>query len=124
MSIEGLESLFSMSRSALFKAVKNITGLSTIDFIISLRIERAKSLLLDDRGYSVKEICGAVGYDDQHYFSRVFKRWTGALPAGIGSPPRKRTQAGNISIHTPSIYRANFIHLKDIHRFRPGDRQN
>ncbi len=80
ISIERLESLFGVSRSALFKGVKEITGLGTIDFIISLRIEHAKTLLMDRRGYSVKEICAAVGYGDQHYFSRLFKKSTGYSP--------------------------------------------
>lgn len=80
MTIENLESMFSMSRSALFKTVKRVTGFSTIDLITSLRIDQAKRLLLDDRSYTVKEICAAVGYGDQHYFCRLFKRHAGRSP--------------------------------------------
>ena len=81
LSMEHLESVFNMSRSALFKTVRHITGGSTIDYITSLRIERAKGLLLDPRAYSIKEICDACGYSDQHYFSRAFKQSTGCSPS-------------------------------------------
>ena len=38
--------------------------------------DKAKELLAGDGG-SMKEICGAVGYSDPNYFSRIFKKWTG-----------------------------------------------
>jgi len=80
ISVEQLESVFSLSRSALFKAVKGATGLGVSELIASLRIECAKALLLDPRRPSIKEICAVVGYGDQHYFSRAFKKYTGCPP--------------------------------------------
>jgi two-component system response regulator YesN len=80
LSSESLEAAFSMSRSALFKAVKGATGLGVSDYISALRIECARALLLDQRRLSIKEICGAVGYEDQHCFSKAFKRHTGLSP--------------------------------------------
>ena len=80
LSAESLEAVFSMSRSALFKAVKGATGLGISDYLGALRIECARSLLLDPRRLAIKEICGAVGYGDQHYFSKAFKRHTGLSP--------------------------------------------
>ncbi len=94
LSIERLETAFHMSRSALFKTVKHITGVSTIDYITSLRIERAKALLLDPRGYAVKEVCDAAGYSDQHYFSRVFKQYTGASPSGYRESAAQKDTSG------------------------------
>lgn len=80
LSAEGLEAVFGMSRSALFKAVKGVTGSGVSEFVASLRIECAKALLLDPRRPSIKEICAASGYGDQHYFSAAFKRATGLSP--------------------------------------------
>lgn len=80
LSVEGIASAFGMSRSSLFRAVKGATGLGVVELIASLRMECAKSLLADPRGPSVKEICGLVGYGDQHYFSAAFKRAFGQSP--------------------------------------------
>lgn len=80
ISVEKLESVFSMSRSALFKSVKSAAGVSVIEYITSLRMDSARALLLDRPDCSVKEVCSAVGYRDQHYFSRLFKQCFGCSP--------------------------------------------
>jgi len=48
-----------------------------------LRIEAAKGLLKTGT-YSVKEICSMVGYRDQGYFARVFRREEGCSPTEYG----------------------------------------
>lgn len=48
-----------------------------------LRIEAAKGLLKLGT-YSVKEICSMVGYRDQGYFARVFRREEGCSPTDFG----------------------------------------
>jgi two-component system response regulator YesN len=80
LSEERLEEIFGMSRSALFRTVKGATGLGVSELIASLRMECAKALLVDPRRPPIKEICAAVGYGDQHYFSKAFKRATGFSP--------------------------------------------
>jgi AraC family transcriptional regulator of arabinose operon len=37
--------------------------------------------LLEDTGLSIKEISSKLGYDDQFYFSRVFKSINGIAPS-------------------------------------------
>jgi AraC-like DNA-binding protein len=49
-----------------------------------LRIETAKGLLKTGT-YSVKEVCAMVGYRDQGYFARVFRREEGCSPTEYGS---------------------------------------
>ena len=53
-------------------------GQNPRDFLIELRLERAKEYLAYT-SLSVMEICGALGYDPS-YFSRLFKRHTGSTP--------------------------------------------
>lgn len=48
-----------------------------------LRIETAKGLLKMGT-YSVKEVCAMVGYRDQGYFARVFRREEGCSPTEYG----------------------------------------
>ncbi len=54
-------------------------GITIFDYVTSVRIERAKHLLLaTDR--SCTEICFEVGYNNQSYFSRTFKSVVGLTP--------------------------------------------
>lgn len=50
-----------------------------INYHISLKIERAKKLLREER-YNVSEIAELCGFNSIHYFSRVFKQRVGASP--------------------------------------------
>lgn len=61
------------------KLFKKQTGQTFIDYVTTLRIEKAKELLRDER-LNIKEVCYDVGYKDPNYFSRVFKKWTNLTP--------------------------------------------
>ena len=58
---------------------KNDTGVSIIEYLLSLRIENAKQLLSEEE-LTVKEIAESVGFQDHNYFSRVFKKRVGLSP--------------------------------------------
>jgi len=62
----------------LFRKHKNIT---LNKFITSSRMERAKLLLESNPEILVKELAFQVGYQDQFYFSRVFRSYTGKSPS-------------------------------------------
>ncbi len=49
-------------------------------YIISLRIQKAQQLLSHHSELSVRQIGEAVGYPEQGYFSRIFKKQTGFSP--------------------------------------------
>ncbi|MHC4158826.1 MAG: helix-turn-helix transcriptional regulator, partial [Planctomycetota bacterium] len=49
------------------------------DYLTGVRIERAKELLLATE-QSCTEICFQVGYNNQSYFTRTFKRLVGMTP--------------------------------------------
>lgn len=55
------------------------TGMSPRDFALSLRIERARLRVLQDRA-PLAEIAHEVGFSDPSYFSRQFRRATGLTP--------------------------------------------
>ncbi|NLK64090.1 MAG: response regulator, partial [Tissierellia bacterium] len=63
--------------SRLFKQYMNIT---IVDYLIRLRIKKAKELLLDG-SYSIKQISHMVGYSDPNYFTWAFKKQEGVSPA-------------------------------------------
>ena len=68
-----------MSTSCFIRNFRNITGKTPLQYILSLRISNAQSLL-ENTDYSVSEISMNVGYDNPLYFSRLFHKQTGMSP--------------------------------------------
>ena len=64
--------------SCIFKKYKSV---SPMQFIINLRIEKVKQLLMSNSDLSLKDISLFIGYDDPLYLSRVFKSVTGVSPS-------------------------------------------
>jgi AraC-like DNA-binding protein len=60
------------------------TGVPIRQYLIDFRIRKALDMLLNTR-FSIIEIAKKVGYEDSHYFSRVFKKKTGLTPAQVKS---------------------------------------
>ncbi len=61
------------------KLFKAVFGLSPRRYILQLRMERAKNFL-QSHEYTVAEICYLCGYEDESYFCKEFKRFTGQTP--------------------------------------------
>jgi two-component system response regulator YesN len=55
-------------------------GKNYVDFLNEVRIEKAKGYLRDS-GYKTYEIAELVGIKDAHYFSKLFKKYTGVTPS-------------------------------------------
>lgn len=68
------------SPSYLTKIFCQYYGCSPSKYLISLRIQRAQHLLLHNPNLSIKQIGESIGYEDQGYFSRIFKKQTGQSP--------------------------------------------
>lgn len=72
------DSLF-MNKSYLSEAFKQKSGISFIEYLNIVKMERAKKLIGDGRlkAYEVAEL---LGFKDIEYFSRLFKKNTGLTP--------------------------------------------
>jgi two-component system response regulator YesN len=68
-----------LSVSRLAHIFKEQMGITVIDYLTSVRIERAKQLLLATE-QNCTEICFEVGYNNQSYFTRTFKGFVGMTP--------------------------------------------
>lgn len=55
-------------------------GVSTQEYLLNYRIERAKALL-ELREFKVTEIASSVGYENPSQFSKLFKQKTGLNPS-------------------------------------------
>ena len=68
-----------LSVSRLAHIFKEQMGITIIDYLTSVRIERAKQLLLAT-DQNCTEVCFEVGYNNQSYFTRTFKELVGVTP--------------------------------------------
>jgi AraC-like DNA-binding protein len=62
------------------KIFKEETGESPINFLIKIRLEKAKDILGNAGLGSIKSIANDVGYDDVYHFSKLFKKYYGISP--------------------------------------------
>ena len=70
--VQSMAKLAGLSPSHYSALFKRHTGYAPIDYLARLRMHRACQLL-DTTNHSMKSIAGMVGYNDQLYFSRVFR---------------------------------------------------
>lgn len=68
------------SSSYLTKIFCQYYDISPSRYLINLRISTAQKLLLHNPEMSIKQVGEQVGYQDQGYFSRIFKKYTGKSP--------------------------------------------
>lgn len=69
-----------MSESNFRHTFKKITGLSPIDFLIRLRIEKATEIMADIPNVNVTETSVKTGFENSAYFSKKFKQIIGMTP--------------------------------------------
>ena len=69
-----------MSHSVVYKKIKNLTGLSIIEFVRDFKLKRAAILLVKYQ-LTVSDVCYKVGFSDRRYFSKIFKQKFGVTPS-------------------------------------------
>jgi len=79
LSLEMISKKFCLSSSYLSKLIKEETGLSFVDYVTSIRIKKAISIM-DDPTVKIYQVAELVGYSNQHYFCKAFKKVTGLSP--------------------------------------------
>ncbi len=71
-----------LSESQTYRKIKSITNVSTAVFIRSVRLKKAKELVLETND-TISEIAYAVGFNDPSWFSRAFKDEFGCSPSAM-----------------------------------------
>jgi two-component system response regulator YesN len=79
LSVKMLSEKMFISKSHLSYIFKQKFGVSLLEYITMVKIERAKRLLREENLKNY-EIAYKLGFQDNEYFSKVFKRHTGMSP--------------------------------------------
>ena len=88
LSVENLCRHFFISESQLRRNIVKVTGLRPNEYILKLRLNRAKAELLDT-DKATKQIAATCGFSSPYYFSRCFAKEFGLPPREF----RKRFQS-------------------------------
>lgn len=78
-SVKSISEKTNLSDMHVRRILKSSLDISPIEYILHLRLEKAK-VLLASSDYSVAEVANAVGITDPYYFSRLFKNKMGMTP--------------------------------------------
>ncbi len=89
LTLRDLSALVRISPSYLGSIFKKVTGRSPIDYLIEIRLGKAKEMLRD--GHPVLEVAAKTGFNDAFYFSKCFKEREGIPPShfAAGSQPER-----------------------------------
>jgi len=102
ISLDEAAAEVNLSPSYLSKVFRREMGISFVSYLNKIRIEKSK-LILQNRSVELVEVAGMVGYDDQSYFTRIFKRFTG-IPPGRYREQRGRFPSNSQEIHEDDVY--------------------
>ena len=79
-SAKSLAGLLNLSQPTLYRKMKQLSNLSIIEVIRSIRISKAASLIMQKK-YSVQEVAEMVGYNDINTFRKHFTNQFGVSPS-------------------------------------------
>ncbi|WP_240343012.1 AraC family transcriptional regulator [Paenibacillus sp. ALJ109b] len=105
---------------------KSRTGLSPIDYLIKVRIEKTVALLLETDA-TLKEIASSVGYQDPYYLGRLFKKYKGVSPSHFRAEHRATQREDSpsttmrLSIGPPKPLSYTVVDDNDYQRARDGE---
>ena len=79
INLDELAQHVSMSTYYFSRIFSKISEMNFRDYLIMIRMEKAKNLLRQG-DKSIKQVALEVGYIDQNYFSKAFKKYTNHSP--------------------------------------------
>jgi len=92
-----LAAMTGLSRKYFVDLFKKNFGISAMDYITALRINRAKQLMTGTGDLLFRDIAALVGFNDEFYFSRKFKKEVGISPSAYLNSRRRKIAAYHAS---------------------------
>ena len=81
-----------ISQQHLIRLFKAETNMTPIQYINNYRVSRAQMMIRDHPHLSVKEIAYELGFENPHYFSRIFTQILGESPRSMRSRVQRAEQ--------------------------------
>ncbi|CCF16762.1 bacterial regulatory helix-turn-helix s, AraC family protein [Brevibacillus laterosporus GI-9] len=105
LTVEQLANMAGMVRWQYSQQFKTLTGQKPTDYLVHLRIKHAKKLLCNSTE-PLSKISRQIGFKDEYYFSRCFRKLTGNTPreyANIHLHTQQRTVIDSLGrkVHVP-----------------------
>jgi len=91
ISVEALSRHLGMSRSTLYHKLFKLTGQTPVEYIRSVKLEKAASLL-ENSDMNVAQIAYSVGFATPKYFAKTFKAKFNILPSDYINKMRKASE--------------------------------
>jgi len=88
ISVSDIANVAGFSVSHLRVLFKNAYGQSPVQYLNTVRVERAKEML-ESNLFSIEEVACACGFQNVYYFNRVFKLYIGTTPGKYSKNNRK-----------------------------------
>lgn len=79
LKVEDLSDMLGLSRVQIYRKIKAITGLTTVELLRTARLERSKALLLTT-DKTIAQVAYSVGFSTPSYFTNCFKEKYGMYP--------------------------------------------
>lgn len=79
LTVEAIADAACLSPGYAGRIFKEQLGLPIMDYVLKVRIEKSKKLLLNPH-YQIQAIAEKVGYGDAGYFTKVFRKFEGITP--------------------------------------------
>ncbi len=95
ITLDELAKYSNVSKQQLIRYFKSTLNTTPMQYITEYKITHAKKMLFYHSELTINEIALELGFDNQHYFSKVFKKTTG---------------------ETPSEYRYRTTHYAELHK--------
>jgi DNA-binding response OmpR family regulator len=92
LSVENLSRHIGMSRSTLYSKVLELTGQTPVEFIRSVKLEKAAQLLANSE-MNIAEIAYSVGFSTPNYFAKSFRAKYNMLPSEYIGTMRKQNRS-------------------------------
>ena len=83
ISLDRIAENMYLSTFYISKIFKSETGEAPIRHLINIRLEKAKEVLEQNPGLSIKEVAALVGYEDAYHFSKQLKKHYGVSPSQV-----------------------------------------
>ena len=78
-NVSALSERTGLGGKLVYRKVKQLTGLTPVEYLRTLRLRKAAALLRENR-YTVSEVMYRVGFTNASYFSKCFQAEFGTTP--------------------------------------------